>query len=253
MAAKKSTTKKPGKKKKKKAPKNPIRKMGAVAEGHELTSKARLILKHAHESAEGFIDSFAAVRRDRNAGQGTTTDEEQDLTRASLVFAAAGLDSALKQLIRDALPDLVRKDPAVREGLETFVQRQIRPDSADGEATYGRKFLARILTSENQLDQLIEEYIVHLTGSSLQSADELIRASQALGLPMKDVGVDKKQLKPIFQRRNKMIHELDIKLDAPIRNRESRSRAAMAKDANALLEVGERILVAVDSKLTSAN
>ena len=223
--------------------------MTAAEEGDARTSKARLILKHAHESAEGFVDSFGAVRRDRNASQGTTTDEEQDLTRASLVFAAAGLDSALKQLIRDTLPDLVRADPKVREGLETFVERRIRGDSADGETTSGRKFLARILTSENQLDQLVEEYIVHLTGSSLQSAGELIRASEALALPMSDVGIDKAKLRPIFDCRNKIIHELDINLDAPTRNRESRSRTAMVRDANALLEVGERILSAVDEKL----
>lgn len=215
-------------------------------------SKARTILRHAHESAEGFLESFAAVRRDRGAATGTSKDEEQDLTRACLVFAAAGLDSMLKQLIRDALPELVRCDDGVREGLQSFISKQLRGSLDGGESKSGRDFLARILTSESQLDALIEEYIVDLTGSSLQSAEELSRAASALGLNPNLVGIDKGRLKPIFAVRNRIIHELDVNLDAPTRNRESRKRDSMARDANALLEVGEKILRAVETKLGAA-
>lgn len=218
----------------------------------EVTSKARTILKYAHESADGFLKSFAAVRRDRGATKGTTTDEEQDLLRAILVFAAAGLDSTLKQLIRDTLPTLVRTDPNVKEGLETFVERQLRGDAASSEAASGRAFLAKILTAEAQLDELIEQYILSLTGSSLQSPSELAKAAQALGVTLGDVGIDQRRLRPMFNVRNKIIHELDINLDAPIRNRESRSRDNMVSDANALLEVGEKILVAVETKIQNA-
>jgi hypothetical protein len=53
-----------------------------------------------------------------------------------LVFAAAGLDSLLKQLIRDALGELATKDTDVQRELEAFVSRTIRGDkgSGDGEA-----------------------------------------------------------------------------------------------------------------------
>lgn len=213
------------------------------------TSKARTILRHAHESAEGFIQSFAAVRRDREAGQGTTTDEEQDLLRASVVFAAAGLDSMLKQLIRDGLTSLVAVDDDVRNGLETFVVRQLRGDPSEGEAASGRKFLAKVLTAPSRLDELIEQYILDLTGSSLQSADELARTATALGLRVADVGIEKAVLKPIFDLRNQIIHELDINLAAPNRNRESRSRTAMVRNSNVLLELGEKILIGVERKL----
>ncbi|HEX9775105.1 MAG TPA: hypothetical protein VGB83_05960 [Actinomycetota bacterium] len=212
------------------------------------TSKARTILKHAHDAAEGFIDSFSAVRRDRGAGQGTTRDEEQDLLRASVVFAAAGLDSTLKQLIRDGLPRLVQVDEDVRNGLETFIARQLRGEPGDGEAAAGRRFLAKILAAPSRLDELIEQYILDLTGSSLQSADELAKASVALGLKVAEIGIDKSGLKPIFDIRNQIIHELDIKLTAPNRNRASRSRAAMVRHSNTLLELGERILLAVEAK-----
>ena len=111
-----------------------IRKLSDAKTEADLASKARTILKHAHESADGFLDSFGAVRQHRGAAQGATRDDEQDLLRACLVFAAAGLDSTLKQLIRDTLPTLVRNDPDVKEGLETFVGRQIRGETDSGEA-----------------------------------------------------------------------------------------------------------------------
>jgi hypothetical protein len=213
------------------------------------TSKARTILKHAHEAVEGFIDSFSAVRRDRGAGQGATRDEEQDLLRAAVVFAAAGLDSVLKQLIRDSIAPLARDDEAVIDGLQRFVRKQLKGDIAIGEGVQTQTFLARILIAESHRDELIELYILDLTGSSLQSADEVMKAAGALGLEPRDLGVNKPTLKPIFDIRNKIIHELDINLAAPTRNRESRKRATMVRHANALLEIGEKFVDGVETKL----
>lgn len=213
------------------------------------TSKARTILRHAHEAAEGFADSFSAVRRHRSAGAGATTDEEQDPMRACLVFAAAGLDATVKQLIRDSMPRLVLIDVSVKEGLEKFVAKQLRGNLDDSEAASGRKFLAKILTAQSQLDELIEQYILYLTGSSLQSPDELYRAAQALGIDPNEAGINSNPLKPIFHVRNKIIHELDINLDFPNRNRESRNRRNMIGHANTLLNVGFKMVAAVEAKL----
>lgn len=67
--------------------------------------KPYLILKYSHESADSFLEAFEVVRKERGASRGATTDEEQDLLRMMIVIAAAGLDSLLKQLIRDCLPE----------------------------------------------------------------------------------------------------------------------------------------------------
>ena len=67
--------------------------------------------------------------------------------------------------------------------------------------------------------KLIEEYIRELTGESLQSADEILRTTAALGLENKTLGLDILRLKEIFQIRNKIIHELDLDLNAPKRKR----------------------------------
>ena len=58
----------------------------------EATQNAFTILCSTHNAASSFLDIFEATRRTRKA-KGTPTDEEQNLLRAMLVFAGAGLDS----------------------------------------------------------------------------------------------------------------------------------------------------------------
>ncbi len=95
----------------------------------------------------------------------------------------------------------------------------------------GTKFLARILVAGDPQDRLIDLYVLDLTGSSLQSADQLMRAAKALGLKPSDMDVDPTELKPIFGARNKIIHELDVNLErtATRRNQNSRRRPVMEK------------------------
>ncbi len=176
-----------------------------------------------------------------------SNDDEQDLLRAMLVMAASGLDSMLKRLIRDTLPTLVAVNERVREGLEKFTTRSIRGEADAPDSVGGTKFLARVLASAEPQKQVIEEYIRDLTGGSLQSAAELGRIAAALGLTV--TKIDHGVLKPIFDIRNKIIHELDTNLDGDRRKRNIRGRDAMMKATNRLLEVGEQMLGEVDSVL----
>jgi len=176
-----------------------------------------------------------------------STDDEQDLLRAMLVMAASGLDSMLKQLIRDTLSTLVAVNDRVRDGLEKFATRSIRGEAEVPDSLGGTKFLARVLISSQPQQQVIEEYIRELTGGSLQSVSELSRTAAALGLSR--TKIDHSVLNPIFGIRNKIIHELDIDLDGDRRKRNLRGRDAMMKATNKLLEVGEEILGEVDGVL----
>lgn len=223
----------------------------------DVLRKAHLVLKYSHETAKGFLDAFDLVRERRMeergiTARGTTTDEEQDLLRGMLVMAAAGLDSMLKQTIRDALEALIQADESVRDGLETFVSRQIRgsPDQDDGFT--GHRFLARVLMADSHRDQVVEEYIRHLSGTSLQSVQELRRTARALGLESDVIGAPDRTLIQIFRIRNRIIHEFDINFDLLRRNRQTRSRDVMVAFTNTLLEVAESILQAVDRKLSSS-
>ena len=98
------------------------------------TARASKVLGQARDSVAGFLNAFDTVRHARNA-KGNPTDEEQDLLRAALVFSAAGLDSVLKEVIKGAIRALAASDPDVQGELETFVQRQLRGDSDEPDAS----------------------------------------------------------------------------------------------------------------------
>ncbi len=180
-----------------------------------------------------------------------TRDEEQDLLRAMLVMAAAGLDGMLKQLIRDTVPRLVSIDDDVRANLEKYVTRQIKAESIDVDSQRGAKFLGRILAAASQQGQVIEEWIAHLTGGSLQSPAELQQIAQAFALPAKDIPLDNPSLSNVFRVRNNIIHELDMDLSGKRRKRNIRRQTDMIKHTNELLKLGSGFVKHVSKKLTS--
>jgi len=221
------------------------------------TERARLILQFAREARRAFQESCDKTRLDRQkSGGGALTMAEQDLLRAMLVFAAAGLDSLVKQLIRDALRPLAARDRAVQVELETFAARQLRGDvSADeSEAASGRKFLAHVLVASTPLLGVTEQYITDLTGESMQSAEQLFKAVKALGIDPPALDLDPVELKKIFEARNQIIHEMDIVLEArkkQARKRRSRTVEQMTDGADYLLAVGDRLITAVEEKLVT--
>ena len=202
-----------------------------VTTDKEQLAKAFSILKYAHESASAILKAFDQVRQSaRHSGAPST--EDQDLLRAMLVMAAAGLDSILKQIIRDAIGDLAKSDTKVIEGLQTFVSRKLKDDLESGGGKRSREF--------------IEEYISDLTAGSLQSAGEITKIGNALGIT--DVTMPR-DLQEIFKIRNEIIHELDIDFDHRSRNRRPRSRSSMVHHSNAILKTAEDILGAINRKL----
>lgn len=255
-------TKKKKKKKKKQLPKD-LRKLKVTKTVTEICSKACLILKHTHESSQALLTAYRFARiirgieKDeqdqviRSSIRGMSTDEEQDLLRSMLVAAASGLDAMTKQLIRDALPKLLEFDTKAHSGLENFIRRRIKGE-IEHKVYEGSTFLARILAAPSMQKQVIEDYIDELTKGSLQSSQELAKVTSALALQPSEVNIDHKALKPIFEARNKIIHELDINLHAERRNRNVRSETGMKKFTNTLIGLGETILQAVDQKLGKA-
>ena len=78
---------------------------------HQCTHRAQAYLSLAHDSAKEALNAMQSLRAERRAAgglapQGRTSDQDQDLLRAMLVFACAGVDAAMKTLIEDALPRL---------------------------------------------------------------------------------------------------------------------------------------------------
>ena len=209
-------------------------------------SKALLILRRAHDSADALLKAYHLARsrrggEGRGRPRGMSTDEEQDLLRAMLDMAAAGLDSMVKQLVRDALGRVIHGDARARSGLERHISGRIRPGDAD--------FLSKVLASPDPTASVVQEYVAHLTESSLQSASELARAASAFGLEPREVGLDFEVLRSIFDVRNKIIHELDINFAGERRIRNVRRVDAMVTHTNTLLDIGEQVLHAVNRKI----
>jgi hypothetical protein len=227
--------------------------------------KACLILQHTHESSQALYVAYELARAIRSVQKqreskseekkefatlrGMTTDEEQDLLRSMLVTAASGLDAMTKQLIRDALPKVIEIDKEALIELEKFVTRRLRDESDEAESSERISFLSRVLTARSTQSQIIEDYIVYLTKGSLQSSDELSRVAKAFGMSQKDVSIDHAKLRPIFEARNKIIHELDINFNVPRRKRNLRRAGTMKTYTEALLDVAESFLQTVDAKL----
>ncbi len=135
---------------------------------------AHLILVHAHDAAKALLAAFDDSRGKRRKTGGTTTDEEQDLLRAMLVFAGAGLDASVKRVIQDALPLLAKKNPAARESLQMFTGRRLRDEArAAADSAKGYDLMARALASESPQSAVVAAYVDDLIGSSLQSPERV--------------------------------------------------------------------------------
>ena len=199
------------------------------------THKAKWIVESAHDTASSLLSAFHGQLK----GAGAPTDEQQDLLRAMLVFAGAGLDSSVKQAARDCLPALARNSDETREELEKFIEREIR-------ASGGQRFLVQLLLHSNTEDEAITEFVNDQTRGSLQSVEELKRICKTIGIqaPKK---ID--DLRPAFKARNAIIHEMDMNFSAKNRNRRSRTRDQMVAWTNQMLEVAELIVDKVDARI----
>jgi hypothetical protein len=208
------------------------------------------IVSYAHDTTTSLLDGFRALRANQRGG--TSTDEQQDLLRAMLLFAGAGLDSSVKQIIEDAMPRLALHREAARSELQKFATRRLRR-ADDGEAATGldAAFLAEVLVGDTHVN-LIEAFKEDLTGNSLQSIAQINRVAAALGIA-KDAAV-KDAISAIgntFQIRNEIAHRMDINFGTVNRNRNGRKRDDMVRRTNALLAAADSILTAVDGELAA--
>lgn len=213
------------------------------------TKVAATIYEYAVISANSTWAAYDLARLNRGKPRGITTDQEQDLLRAMLVFAASGLDATLKRLVVDALPILVVSNDTVHDAFEKFCQKRLQ--SGDAEIIgVAPKILARILAASNPQQQLIQDYVTELTGDSLQSVDQLFRVCAALGANQKSTVGDAKELKQVFVARNEIVHEFDMNLAHPTRKRTVRKQDDMQTYTERLLGVSAAIITDVDKRIS---
>lgn len=79
-----------------------------------------------------------------------------------LVFAGAGLDSMIKQLVRDALSLTIDRSEGAEENLKTFIVKRLARQN-----TLDPSFLSSVLASRDPRDVLVSEFVDNLTPQGL--------------------------------------------------------------------------------------
>lgn len=224
-----------------------IRTQGSAPSGDEL-QRAYQINRYTHASADSLLQGFNSLGQAR--GPGAPSDEQQDLLRAMLLFAGAGLDACAQQVVRDALPRLVEMHPDARSALITSSARRMRKSGDSDAGGVDTNFLAAVLLGDPE-ENLIEDLITNLTGSSMQSVEELKKVAGHLGVTGSSrLMTAIEAVREPLQVRNRIAHDMDIKITATRgRNRVLRKRADMVNDTNALLKAAEELIIAVDQEL----
>jgi hypothetical protein len=172
------------------------------------------------------------------------THAEQDLLRAMLAFAGSGLDSTVKQLVRDALPSVIGKDAGAGELFRLWAEREI----ARGDR-FNAKLVVTALTDPDPKAALVGALVESLTAGSLQSKDKLFQVASYFNIPSPDLTKDIKLLESVFETRNEIIHAMDIDFTQPKRIRRPRARDLMTDHAAELLRIAGTFLHIVDTKL----
>jgi hypothetical protein len=229
-----------------------IRDLDRYEDPHRCVARAQQYLLSARKSSAQALEAMQDLREKRKEEQsllpgGRTSDQDQDLLRAMLVFACAGVDAAMKALIEDALPDLADMDLAVQGKLDQFAERYL----ADGGAV-SSKALARVLGHAGSPRQaLVQQFIQDLTGGSLQSSAQLQTVCGALGVTDPDLRREADDLNVVFRARNQIIHELDLAAEGWFKRRQ-RAMRHMVEMANDALAVAQGIINSVCENLWEA-
>lgn len=221
-----------------------LRALGPIAACKECRNGQQVLLT-AHDTCSSFLKSFIQIRKDRNA-KGASTDLEQDLLRAMIVFASSGLDALIKQLVKDALPAVIDKnggDNGSAQNFASFVERSISRD-----AKLANRLISGSITSNNSRAWTLNWFISQLLNESLQSKDQVFQIASYFDIPTNKLTNDTKGLEEVFRIRNLIIHEMDVNLAGHNRKRNPRSRGKAVSYVNKLFEVAENFLNNVHQK-----
>jgi hypothetical protein len=175
------------------------------------------------------------------------SNEKEDLLRAMFVFATGGLDSLIKQSIKDALSNVIENCEGANAMFENFVSKEIQ-DKKSVDNRLDSKLIAKLLTSNDPRDELKSRLAYELTSNSLQSKDQILKVVAYFDIPSRSIVADFDNLHNIFLERNKIIHEMDINFEGD-GSRNKRELEITITSINTLLELGDKFIIEVDERL----
>jgi hypothetical protein len=143
--------------------------------------------------------------------------------------------------MRDVVPFLANdKDSLTSRELQEFTIRRINV-AVSGKTDW----LAGVLLSDSSRQCLIADFVGDATGSSIQSVDGVQKVATILGIPERhDLRKVISTLRPSFEARNRIVHELDLQvpLGPGTRKKRNRTLSASIPLAHALLDVPQQII-----------
>lgn len=209
---------------------------------------ASTILSYAVASIDSMLEIYEIVTASR--GRGAPTTEEQDLLRAIIMFAGAGLEAVIKQIVQDGLFSLAGKSAVTHAELQKFVARQLVRKSKDGDVGVDANELAALIVAPTSArSAAIERWKQAIAGDSLQSFGKLQEVLKCLGVA--DLHLNKNAIDAAFEARNRIIHEMDMNLSHPTRKRTTHKRDVVIAQAKLLLKIASDIMVKVDVTLAA--
>ncbi|MFJ4075958.1 hypothetical protein [Curtobacterium sp. NPDC089991] len=206
-------------------------------------------LATAYDSVANLIEKvYPAVKGAPRRGR--LTDPEQDVFRSAVVFAGAGVDTTLKQALRDAAP---LQASFSKEGRAQF-QRWVTGYIQQSNAVDAKKVSALLIAEPNPARELQRLYIEQLTDHSLQSQDQVKATLVALGLEgSKALFRDSSVVNPLFKARNEIAHAMDMTDHAARgvgdRTRNDRKIETYVNICHAGLDYCQRVLNALQTSL----
>ena len=229
---------------------------------HKSVAPSQNYLVSARRSVEHALSAVSRQRSTRRAYEGADqrgrhTEADQDLLRAALVFAGAGLDSTLKRLLADCLPEMTQRSDDADEKLKRYAADQIKDEIEHNEPS----MLVDALLSNRPRDVLEANHIDSLIGGSLQSNQQVRAAAAALGVVNTDFFKrtsprQDNKLNAMFQARNTIVHELDLReRDKDARGvsshlRTPRTTALITDWVTEALSVAQFVVTDVNARLT---
>lgn len=229
--------------------------------------EAQNVLRVAKASAIESIMAASTLNRvirtsESKQLRGNWTHPAQDCLRSAVLFAGAGLDHSLKQLINDALPRLVEIDEKVSERLSEFGRAHLSSANTD---SIDPRSLVKILLAvgESPRQVFVRNWCYQLTSGSAQSAARVSEIAGALGVTTASLrkriaptNTKSSKLEKAFIARNQISHELDIvTLSGDTRKpfermQRTRKIADVKTMVSELLEVVQLIITDVDDRVT---
>ena len=219
---------------------------------HQSCGEAVSILRSAHGTASYLAEVFdyleMQIEAADDARQAEFAAQNEELLRAMLIFAGSGLDAMIKQLVQDALADVINLRTGAQQQFRQFVERRLkRGDGPD------YSFVAGVIADPDPRLRLVGDLVEDLTSRSLQSVDEILRVGSYFDIPSPALIPETDATRNVFSVRNQIIHEMDIDFAHSNKSRRSREYSDMVAHTQELFNVAIRFLKAVDVQLSGGN